>query len=340
MQFSKYIQTVDTHTVGQATRIITGGCPPLRGKTMMEKKEYLASHYDYIRTSTMLEPRGHANMFGALLTEPTTDQADMGMIFLDGTEYLNMCGHGTIGVATMLVETGMVPVTEPYTNLVLEAPAGLVSVRVHVVNGRAKEVSFTNVPAFVYRQDVEVDVPDLGHFTFDIAFGGSFFAIVRAEEFGCEISPANTEKIIPKAVHFLKYVKENVPVQHPLMPEINKIELVELYGAPKSPDADCQNMVVLGEGEVDRSPCGTGTCAKLALLHQKGELPVGKPFVHESVIQTKFTGKILGETKVSDYPAVIPEITGRAYIMGFNQIVLDEEDPVRLGFRVSEPSRE
>lgn len=334
MKFSNSIQVVDSHTVGQATRVIVGGIPVLKGKTMMEKKNDLAKNYDYIRTSTMLEPRGHADMFGALLTEPTNPEADYGMIFLDGAEYLNMCGHGTIGVATVLVETGMVKVTEPYTDIVLEAPAGLVKVRVKVENHCAKEVSFVNVPAFLYKKDVEVDVPDLGHITFDIAFGGSFFAIVKDSELNVEISTENVSKNIPLAVKFLKYIKENVPVEHPLLPEINKIELVEIYGKPKSKDADVQNMVVLGEGEVDRSPCGTGTCAKLATLYSKGELAIGEPFIHESVLQTKFKGEILQETKVGPYQAIIPQITGNAYITGFNQLVIDPEDPLKYGFQL------
>lgn len=335
MAYLHNIQTVDTHTVGQATRIVTSGIPVLRGKTMMEKKRYLAEHYDCVRSAIMLEPRGHADMFGAVLTEPTCPEADMGMIFIDGVNYLNMCGHGTIGVATALVETGMVPVQEPYTDIVLEAPAGLVRVRVLVEGGRAKEVSFTNVPAFVFRRDVHVDVPGLGGVTFDICFGGSFFAIVKDSELGVTISTKTTEETIPRAVRFLNYVAENVPVKHPEL-AIDRIELVEIYGQPKSPDADCQNMVVLGKGEVDRSPCGTGTCAKMALLYSHGELKVGEDFVHESIIQTKFRGRILDTTSVGDFDAIVPRITGQAYITGFHHFVIEQDDPLRYGFCLHE----
>lgn len=334
MNFSHGIQVVDSHTAGQATRIITGGIPILKGKTMMEKKQYLADHYDYIRSSAMLEPRGHADMFGALLTEPTDPKADMGMIFLDGSGYLNMCGHGTIGVATVLVETGMVDVIEPYTDIILEAPAGLVKVRVKVENHQAKEVSFINVPAFLYQKDVYAEIPDLGGITFDIAFGGSFFAIVKDSQLGIEINTENMDKNIRIALQFLRYVEKNIEVQHPLLPEINKIELVEIYGKPKSQDADVQNMVVLGEGEVDRSPCGTGTCAKLATLHARGELNIDQEFIHESVLETKFRGKILENTKVGQYDAIIPLITGQAYITGFNHLVINPEDPLKYGFYI------
>jgi len=332
MNISSSIRIIDTHTAGQATRIIIGGIPALKGKSMMEKKHYLSENYDYIRSSTMLEPRGHADMFGALLTEPVNMDADMGVIFLDGVGYLNMCGHGTIGVATALVETGMVKITEPYTNITLDTPAGLVKVLVKVEDNRAKEVSFVNVPAFLYKKDLKVDVPDIGEVTLDVAFGGSFFAIVRDKELGIEISTTNLERNIPIAVKLLRYLEANVKVQHPIIKDINKIELVEIYGQPKSSDADVQNMVVLGEGEVDRSPCGTGTCAKMAALHARGELKVGEEFVHESVLKTKFKGKIMEETKVSDYDAIIPNIAGRAHITGFNNIVIDEEDPLKYGF--------
>jgi len=332
MNFSKSIRIIDTHTVGQATRIIVGGIPALKGSTMMEKKKYFFQNHDDIRSSCMLEPRGHADMFGAVLTEPTDKNADVGVIFLDGVGYVDMCGHGTIGIATALVETGMVKVTEPYTDIVIEAPAGLIKVQVKVENNKAKEVSFVNVPAFLYEKDVKVKVPDLGEITFDIAFGGNFYAIVKGSELGIEISTKNVDRIIPIALKFLRFIEKNVNVQHPLIPEINKIEIVEIYGAPKSSDADVQNMVVLGEGEVDRSPCGTGTCAKMATLYAKKELAMGQDFIHESILQTKFKGRILGETKVGCYDAIIPQITGQAYITGFNNLVIDEEDPLKNGF--------
>lgn len=332
MNFTNAIRVVDSHTVGQATRIIVGGTPALKGNTMMEKKEYLRDNFDYIRRATMLEPRGHADMFGAILCEPCSKEADYGMIFLDGAEYLNMCGHGTIGVATVLVEMNMVKVSEPYTYLTLEAPAGLVKVKVHVENGRALDVTFTNVPAFVYEKDLVVNVPDVGDVKMDICFGGSFFAIIEAASLGLEISTQNVEKNVPVALKILDYLKENHPVAHPLLPEINKVELIELYGPAKSADADVQNMVVLGKGEVDRSPCGTGTCAKLADLHAKGELGLHEKFVHESVLQTKFTGEILEETKVADYDAIVPQITGQAFITGFNNLIIDNDDPLKHGF--------
>lgn len=332
MEFSNSIHVVDSHTVGQATRVVVGGIPTLKGKTVMEKKEFLRDNYDYIRQAIILEPRGHADMFGAVLCEPCDPSADYGMIFIDGMEYLNMCGHGTIGVATVLVETGMVKVTEPYTDLVLEAPAGLVKVRVEVENGKAKNVTFTNVPAFVYEKDITVPVDGVGDVKMDICFGGSFFALVEAKSLGLEISTENVNKNVDVALKILNYLKANHKVQHPLLPQINQVELVELYGPAKSEDADVQNMVVLGKGEVDRSPCGTGTCAKLADLYAHGKLDIGQKFVHESVLQTKFSAKILDTAKVGDYDAIVPQISGQAYITGFNNLVIDPNDPLKYGF--------
>ncbi len=332
MNISRSIQAVDTHTSGEATRIITGGLPVLKGGTMMEKKQYFLSHNDSIRRTCMLEPRGHANMFGAVITEPADPSCDYGVIFLDGGGCLNMCGHGTIGVSTALVELGMVEVSEPYTDLRLETPAGPVAVRVRVENGRAIEVTFRNVPAFVYRKDVSVEVPGLGAVTLDIAFGGSFFGIVGKDQLGIdELTPANLPGIVPKALALRESLNRQVEICHPLL-DITEVDLIEIYGPPKDPDADVQNTVVFGQGQVDRSPCGTGTCAKLAVLTAKGKLELGQEFVHESILGTTFRARALERTRVGAYDAIVPEITGSAYITGFNDLLMDELDPFKNGF--------
>lgn len=331
MNFTKSIQVIDTHTVGQATRIVTGGLPILKGHTMMEKKHYFQEHYDSVRTMLMQEPRGHANMFGAVLTEPTDDRADYGVLFIDGAGCLNMCGHGTIGVATALVETNMVTVTEPVTELTLEMPAGLIDVSVDVKDGRATSVHFQNVSSFLYKRDVKVNLPTLGEVTCDISFGGNFFAIIKDSELGVDIAPENLKEIVPKALSLLKCVNEQVAVKHPNL-DIDTVDLVEIYGEPRDAGVDKQNVVVLGQGEVDRSPCGTGTSAKVATLVAKHELKLNEDFVYESILRTTFSGKAIAQTKVGDYAAVIPEITGSAYITGFNQLVQDPLDPLGDGF--------
>lgn len=331
MGYEQSIHVIDTHTAGQATRIVVGGLPILRGQTMMEKKEYFKTNFDHLRKMLMNEPRGHADMFGAVLTEPTDERADYGMIFLDGLGCLNMCGHGTIGVATALVETKMVKVTEPLTTIVLESPAGLIQVDVEVKNGKAVNATFQNVASFLYKEAVPVEVPGLGTVPCDISFGGNFFALVKAEDIQVDIEPENVREIIPKALRIMESINQQVTIQHPDL-DITTVDLVEIYGEAKSEAADKQNVVVLGEGEVDRSPCGTGTCAKIAALTAKGELELNQEFVYESILRTKFVAKAVEKTTIGSYQGIIPRITGSAYITGFNHFVLDAADPLEYGF--------
>lgn len=332
MIFSRGIQAIDSHTAGEPTRIVTGGIPNIPGKTMPEKKAYLEENLDYLRTAIMLEPRGHNDMFGSIITPPCSDEADLGIIFMDGGGYLNMCGHGTIGAVTAAVETGMVPMVEPITRVILDAPAGLVKADATVVNGKVQSVSFVNVPAFHYKKDVKVQLEGVGEVTLDISFGGSFFAIIKASELGLKVVPENTSKLVPLALKLRDAVNEQIEIQHPTLPHIKTVDLVEIYDAPTHPEATYKNVVIFGQGQVDRSPCGTGTSAKLATLHSKGEIAVGEKFVYESILGTLFYGEIVETTKVGDFDAVIPKVAGSAYITGFNHFVIDETDPVKYGF--------
>lgn len=326
------LRAIDSHTAAEPTRIIIEGMPEIPGATMPEKKAYLEENLDYVRTALMHEPRGHENMFGSIRMPKTVDEADFGIIFMDGGGYLNMCGHGTIGFCSAMVETKAVEVTEPVTNIVLEAPAGIVRAAVNVENGKAKSVSFKNVPAFLYKEDCQVELPGVGKVTFDISFGGSFFALVKASELGVEIEPQNSRKLMELGLQLRDIINKEIEIQHPTMPHIKTVDLVEIYGPAKSPDATLQNVVIFGQGQVDRSPCGTGTSAKLAYLYAKGEIGIDEEFVYESILGTKFSGRVLEETTVGEYKAVIPEITGSAYITGFNEFVIDETDPVKYGF--------
>ncbi len=332
MKFSKGLDIIDSHTMGEPNRTVIGGLPPIYGNTMAEKKEYLESNLDYIRTAIMHEPRGHNDMFGSIITQATMAEADLGIIFMDAGGYLNMCGHGTIGAATIAVETGMVEVIEPITEIVFEVPAGLVETSVRVKDGRVQDVSMKNVASFLYKRDLEIEVPGIGNVVFDISFGGSFFAIVKDSELGISIEPENSSEILEKAMKLRNIINKEIEVQHPTNPHIKTVDLVEIYGEPKSPGADLQNVVVFGSGQIDRSPCGTGTSAKMATLYAKGKLGIDEDFIYESIIGTRFTGRVLEETEVGGLKAIIPEITGSAYITGFNKIVIDENDPVKHGF--------
>lgn len=332
MKVIRSIHAVDSHTMGEPTRIIVGGIPKIPGKTMAEKKAHLENEMDHLRTATMLEPRGHNDMFGSIITSPTNEEADFGIIFMDGGGYLNMCGHGSIGAVTVAIETGMIDPVEPVTEVMMDTPAGLVKATAQVVNGKVKEVSIVNVPAFLYKRDVKVEVPEIGEITFDIAFGGSFFAIIHAGQLGMTVEPKNTNKLTDLALKIRDIINTTVEIKHPTLSHIKTVDLIEIYDKPTHPDATYKNVVIFGQGQVDRSPCGTGTSAKMATLSAKGELKEGELFVYESILGTLFKGRIVGKTTVADYEAIIPEITGSAFITGFNHFVIDPEDPVKYGF--------
>ena len=330
-RFEAAFTVVDSHTVGEFTRIVLSGFPEIEGDTMMERKNFLVNHCDNYRTALMLEPRGHHDMFGAIVTEPISPEADLGVIFMDTGGYLNMCGHGTIGTATVAVETGLVPVTEPYTEVVLEAPAGIIRTKVKVENGKAVEVTLTNVPAFLYKDNLTVEVDGVT-IPYCISFGGSFFALVDASKLGYNIGPSAVPALQKLGMKMLEKINKEVQVQHPTL-DITTVDLVEFYGPTPNPEnADMRNVVIFGEAQADRSPCGTGTSAKLATLYAWDEIKVGEEFRYESFTGSVFRGVIKEETTIADYKAVIPQITGSAYITGLGTYVIDPTDPLKYGF--------
>ena len=332
-RFEAAFTVVDSHTVGEFTRIVLSGFPEIEGDTMMERKNFLVNHCDDYRTALMLEPRGHHDMFGAIITEPISPEADLGVIFMDTGGYLNMCGHGTIGTATVAVETGLVPVTEPYTEVVLEAPAGIIRTKVKVENGKAVEVTLTNVPAFLYKDNLTVEVDGVT-IPYCISFGGSFFALVDASKLGYNIGPAAVPALQKLGMKMLEKINKEVQVQHPTL-DITTVDLVEFYGPTPNPEnADMRNVVIFGEAQADRSPCGTGTSAKLATLYAWDEIKVGEEFRYESSTGSVFRGVIKEETTIGDYNAVIPQITGSAYITGLGTYVIDPTDPLKYGFSI------
>ena len=330
--YEKVFQTIDSHTMGEPTRIIVSGFSDLQGETMMDKKKYLETHYDHYRKALMLEPRGHKDMFGALLTQPVHEEADLGVIFMDSGGYLNMCGHGSIGSATVAVETGLVAVTEPYTEVVLDAPSGIIRTKVKVENGKAVEVSILNVPSFLYKKDLRIEMPGYGEINYDIAFGGSFFVLIDAEKIGLSIEMNHIDEITDLGMSLLQKVNDTVDIKHPYL-EITTVDLCEFYCSATHPKADKKNVVIFGGRQADRSPCGTGTSAKLAALYEKGEIKLGEEFVYESITGSMFRGVATKKIEIGEnIHAIIPKITGSAYIIGFNNWVIDEEDPLVYGF--------
>lgn len=331
MQLIGSIRTVDSHTMGEPTRVVVGGINA-KGRTVADKKAWLEKEKDELRRALMLEPRGHDDMFGSILVQPESPEADFGIVFMDGGGYLNMCGHGIIGATTVVLETGMMPMAEPETQVVFETPAGLVKATARVEGTSVESVSFVNVPAFVEQENVKVHLPDVGEITLDIAFGGSYFAIVSSEEIKVKVDPSNTRLLIERGMQLRKILNQQVKVAHPIHPHINTIDLVEVYDAPTNQEATLKNAVIFGNGQVDRSPCGTGTCAKMSLLHWQGKLNLNETFVYESILGTMFKGRLLETTMMKGKEAVIPEIAGSAYITGFNHFVIDPDDPLKHGF--------
>ncbi len=329
--YAHCFKTIDSHTVGEATRIIYEGFPELPGSTMMEKKKYLEKNYDHYRTALMLEPRGHRDMFGALITEPVNPEADLGVVFMDSGGYLNMCGHGSIGTASMAVETGLVAVTEPYTEVVLDTPSGIIRAKVRVEGGKAVEVSILNVPSFLYRENLKAEIPGYGTIPYDISFGGSFFALVDAEAIGLDLKAKYIEEITELGMKLRNRINKEVNIRHPYL-DITTVDLVEFYTSADHPQADLKNCVIFGQAQADRSPCGTGTSAKIAALYAKGELGLNQKFVYESMIGSIFKGEAVQELEISGIKAIIPQITGSAYITGMNQWILDDDDPLEDGF--------
>ncbi|KUF18038.1 proline racemase family protein [Streptomyces silvensis] len=323
---------VDSHTEGMPTRVITGGVGVLPGATMAERRLHFIEHRDDLRTLLMYEPRGHAAMSGAVLQPPTRPDADYGVLYIEVSGLLPMCGHGTLGVATVLVETGMVAVTEPVTTVRLDTPAGLVAVDVQVEDGAAKAATLTNVPAFSAGLDHKVEVPGYGTVTYDLAFGGNFYAFVQLEELGLPFDRARKNDVLAAGLAIMQAINASParPV-HPAQPDIAGLKHVHL-AAPGSDARHSRHAMAIHPGWFDRSPCGTGTSARMAQLHARGELPLHQDFVNESFIGTRFTGRLIGATEVAGVPAVVPRITGRAWITGTAQYFLDPDDPFPGGF--------
>jgi proline racemase len=337
---SKYISTIDSHTAGEGTRLVMNGLPPIPGKTMAEKMAYAEEHLPWVPGYLLLEPRGHKDIFGAVLVPPCTPTADIGVLFMDNQDYEPMCGHAVIGVVTTLLETGMFEMVAPETLITLDTPAGPVLAQAQIVEGRVRSVSFENVPSFVYHSDVTLQVPEVGDLVVDVVFGGLFFVFVNARQLEIELIPDNTGQLADLGMRILVSANDQVSVHHPELSHIDRIIDVRFYVEPGSNGADSRNVVILGDHMVDRSPCGTGTCAEAALRYAKGQLGLGKPFVTESIIGTRFAGSVIAETQVGSgldiFPAVIPVVTGSAYITGFHQFVLDDDDPFPEGFRLTD----
>ncbi|WP_158853097.1 proline racemase family protein [Saccharothrix deserti] len=331
MRSSRVISAVDSHTEGMPTRVITGGIGVIPGATMAERRQWFSEHSDHLRTMLMFEPRGHAAMSGSVLQPPTRPDADFGVLFIEVSGMLPMCGHGAIGTATVLVETGMVPVTEPVTTIRLDTPAGLVIADVEVLDGHARSVTIRNVPSFAHGLDRVVAVPGFGEVPYDIAFGGNFYAIVDLDRLGLPFDRAAKQQLLDAGLAIMAAVNEQDLPVHPGRPDISGCHHVYLK-APGSTARHSRHAMAIHPGWFDRSPCGTGTSARMAQLHARGELPLDTDFVNESFIGTTFTGRLVEQVEVDGVTAVVPTITGRAWVTGTANYLLDPTDPFPAGF--------
>jgi len=348
MRLSRVITAVDAHAAGEPGRVITGGVLDVPGASMYEKMCWLRDHADDLRLRMLREPRGNPVMCCNLVLPPTVDGADAGFVIMEQVEYPGMSGSNTICTVTVLLETGMIPMREPVTELVLEAPAGLIRVRADCRDGKVIGVTFRNVPAFATHLDEPVEVPQLGTVVVDVAYGGMFYVIADAERLGFRLTPDEGRDIVRVTEMIKAAAREQLPVVHPEQPGFAGITIGQLSGPAHSPENSMRNVVTVSTGEldwskpstwtgiIDRSPCGTGTCARMAALWARGRLQLGEPFRHEGILGTVFTGRLVEETRVGDRPAVAPELTGTAWITGFAQYVVDPSDPFPEGYTVGD----
>lgn len=333
-EFELTIPAIDSHTAGEPTRIVTGGLPAVPGGTMADKRAWLRDNLDHLRTALVLEPRGHDAVVLAYLLPPCDARAQLGVVFANDAGYLGMCGHGAIGVATVAVDRGMVAAAEPVTEVVLDTPAGCVTCRVKVAGGRVRSVAMENVASFLYETDVVVPVPGRGKVKADVAYGGNWFAFVHEEDLGIPVEMGNLRELLAAATELRSSLREQgFRCVHPETGAEEAVDHVKVWRELPGVAHGARAMTLCPGAAYDRSPCGTGTSAKLAVLHGRGELGPGQEFVSESVVGSRFLARIVAETKVGDRAAVVPEIEGSAWITGLQQLVLDPDDPLKYGIK-------
>jgi trans-L-3-hydroxyproline dehydratase len=339
------ITSLDVHTAGEPLRIITGGLPEIPGQTILEKRRHAREHLDFLRTALMWEPRGHADMYGAILTEPVRDDGDAGVLFLHNEGFSTMCGHGIIGLAMAGIEGGALPLPDDSTAVTkregdpdearplrLDTPAGRVTAFSQMEADRITEASFFNVPSFAYALDREVEVEGLGTIRYDLAFGGAFYAFCQAEELGVNLTPEDFRSLMDVGMRIKRAVMASHPIHHPFEEDLGFLYGTIIVGEAQNPDHHSRNVCIFAEGEVDRSPTGTGVSARAALHYARGELKIGEPFTVESILGTTFTGQVAETTRFGSFDAVVPKVSGTSYIVGRNELLLDPNDPLQHGF--------
>ena len=325
------IKTIDMHTGGEPLRVILDGFPEIQGESVLDYRNYIRNNLDYLRTTLMFEPRGHADMYGLVVTPSTV--ADFGVVFMHNEGYSTMCGHATIAIAKLAVEAGWVKMVEPETKVLIEAPCGIITAYAKILDGNVDSVRFLNVPSFVVSMDETVEVPGLGKVTYDLAYGGAYYAFVNAEDLSIRCTPEYYRELIEQGMAIKRAVqKSSIKINHPVEPDLSFLYGTIFISGPVSKGADSRNVCIFADGEVDRSPTGSGVSARVAIHHQRGELAVGESMIIESILGTTFNCKISELVKYEGIEAVIPEVQGTAYITGKNEFLIDPRDPLKKGF--------
>jgi trans-L-3-hydroxyproline dehydratase len=329
------ITTVDVHIEGEPLRIITGGFPDLPGKTILARRHHIRESLDHLRMTLMWEPRGHREMYGCIITPPVSPGADIGVLFMHNEGYSTGCGHGIIGLTTAVLETGMMHMEEPETTLRIDTPAGPVTAHAQVSDRRVKSVRFHNVPSFVVALDESVDVPGLGKVRYDLAFGGAFYAYVEAKQVGLTCSQEEVHSLVEKGMAIKRAVMDSRPLAHPFEKDLSFLYGTIFIAPSKTAETDSCNVCIFADGQVDRSPTGTGVSGRLAIHHARGEISINQPMIIESIIGSRFIGRIIKVTTFGPYDAVVAEVEGRAHITGRHEFLLDPDDPLMHGFILS-----
>ncbi|WP_249020959.1 proline racemase family protein [Conexibacter sp. S30A1] len=335
MRLERILHTVDAHCEGEASRVVVGGVLAVPGETMFERKLFLERHRDDLRRQLLFEPRGQPALSAVLLMAPADPRADIGYLIMEGADYPPMSGTNTINAITVALETGIVAMREPVTELTADTPAGLVRVSARCEHGKCVAVSFDNVPCFVSELDAVVDVPGLGSVPMDVAYGGHFFALVPAAEYGLELVPECADRLAELGERIKRAASSQLTLRHPELPAANTLGFVTWIGPPTA-GGHGRNATVVSPGRLDRSPCGTATCARLAVLAARGQIAHGEEYLHEGILSTIFRGEIVGSTRVGDLDAITPRITGRSWVYAVSQIGVDPSDPLPAGYTLSD----
>lgn len=326
------VTTIDAHTEGEPLRIFTSGLPELIGKSILEKRKYFKEKFDYLRTSIMWEPRGHADMYGCIITEAERKDSDFGVIFTHNEGYSSMCGHGIIAVTKVALETGMIEMLSSETKIKIDAPAGQIISYAKIKDGKVESVYFHNVPSFLYLKDAEIEIAEIGKVKFDISYGGAFYAYVNADDLKISMKAENFNELIHKGMLIKNAVMQNYEIKHPFEEDLSFLYGTIFYGKAHNNSSDSRNVCIFAEGEVDRSPTGTGVSGRVAMEFAKGNLSLNRSMEIESILGTKFSAKVLSETKYGAFDAVIPEVEGTANITGKHEFLIDPNDALKDGF--------